>query len=206
MGDNGFGARLARFLRVEAGGATVEYAVLAAAAVGLGLATAGAVRTGVGSLGQTSGTSLAGGAVMATALPTGSGTLPGNGGTQVGGGGITPDISYPTDSLSSYTLRHYDQNTFQSLQTWVANDFRDNDLRQEYTYQVDYLTQNAANDQLSRETLDWIYVLAYEITRRGLPYPNNTLTFDQVVATYDAAIAAPVSDPSVRTPRTPPTR
>lgn len=205
MGDNGFRTRLARFLRVEAGGATVEYVVMAAAAVGLGLATAGAVRTGVGSLGGSAGTSLSGGAVMAVAVPTGGGNQ--SGGGIRAGGGTTPDISYPTDILGSYSLRHYDQNTFQSLQTWVANDFRDNDLWQEYTYQVDYLTQNAADDQLSRETLDWIYVLAYEITRRGLSYPNNTLTFDQVVATYDAAIAQPVVDTQIgNTPRTPPTR
>jgi Flp pilus assembly pilin Flp len=189
----------AAFARGEAGAATVEYVVLAAAAVGLGLATVGAVRNGVGTLGGDTGTSLTGGAVLAVALPPGGGTGGTGGGTiEIGGGGTRDTEDYPVGTLADYSLRHYDQNTYDSLQRWVSTDFRDNDLTREYSYQVGYLTENMAYDQLSRETLDWIYVLAYEMTRRGLGYPNNTMTFDQVVALYDSGVRAPVTPPARR--------
>jgi Flp pilus assembly pilin Flp len=216
MRDNGYpartagalarlGRRFAGFARAETGAATVEYAAMAAAAVALGLATTVAVRNGVGTWAGASGSSLSGNAMVATALPSGGGTLPGNGGPGYGAGPGDGDISYPVSGLPAYSLRHYDQNTFNSLLTWVRADFDNATVSQEYTYQVSYLLQNPADTQLARETLDWIYVMAYELTRRGLGYPNGSMTFEQVTAAYDAAISAPITPPT-RGPRTAPTR
>lgn len=216
MRDNGYpartagalarlGRRFAGFARAETGAATVEYAAMAAAAVALGLATTVAVRNGVGTWAGASGSSLSGNAMVATALPSGGGTLPGNGGPGYGAGPGDGDISYPVSGLPAYSLRHYDQNTFNSLLAWVRADFDNPTLSQEYAYQAEFLMQNRVNTQLARETLDWLYVLTHELTRRGLGYPNGSMTFEQLIGAYDAA-TNPTTTPSTRDSRAAPAR
>lgn len=56
--------RLTQFLKAESGAVTVDWTVLTAGIVGLGLASIGAVRTGVGSLGTEIGNSLSNASVV----------------------------------------------------------------------------------------------------------------------------------------------
>lgn len=157
------------FFKGESGAITVDWVVLAAAVVGLGVASVASVRSGAVSLGSDIEASLSSASVVSL------GTL-GSGGS---GGGVV---------LSAYTYRiltpqlvedNFEQNRNRSdelLLTWYGNHY---DLLQTAVSLIPAPGERAN----ARWNLDQMNIIRTVAAERGLALPGTIPDFDTVAAT-----------------------
>lgn len=149
-----------QFVATDTGAVTVDWVVLTAAVVGLGLASVAAVRTGTGNLGDDIETSLSGASVATL------GDLSG-GGAQSG--------------LAQYQTR-YDWG-YDIMEWMVANsaDHTDEVIVSSYNHWMSSLQQG-----YTPEALDAAYVLVTEMQARGIATPEQIATVNELIAANPA--------------------
>ena len=152
---------LKQWLRNESGAVTVDWVVLTAAVVGLGLASVAAVRTGAVSLGDGIDSSLSDASVAALS------TL---------GAGAQSNVR---------TLLNVTQETFDSWVEYVA-DYTDETIAFEFAN----FANNAAaaiesgNAELAAYYIDATALYSQELTSRGLDLPDGVATVGELENAY----------------------
>lgn len=140
-----------RFIRTETGAVTVDWVVMAAAVVGLGIASVGAVRSGAVSLGDGIGSSLSG-AVVADL----------SGGESGAGGGWT----WQTD----YEMGAWGQQNREMAEAQIGG-WTDQQLTDLYSH---YLNNYGADG------VDVAYLILSEMDTRGIATPEQYAEFEGV--------------------------
>jgi len=149
---------LTEFLRAEDGAITVDWTVLTASIVGLGLASAAAVRTGVVSLGGDINLSLANSMVASLAEDF-----------------VYSPLLLTMDEIDTLiqNLQSYDDATLQGMYgqfVWQANNNID-----------------AGAPQNARIYIDILYAVEQSLTARSLDIPSGAPTVADLVDRYNAA-------------------
>lgn len=156
------------FAESEAGAVTVDWVVLAAAVVGLGVASVASVRSGTSALGTDIQTSLSSAAVVSL------GTLGGGS----GGGVVLSDYTYRilTPQLVEDNFAQNRARSDELLLTWYANHY---DLLQTAVALIPAPGERAN----ARWNLDQMNIIRTVAAERGLPLPGTIPDFDTVVTT-----------------------
>lgn len=155
----------AEWTRDDSGAVTVDWTVLAAAVVGLGLATVAAVRTGTGTLATDIDTALSGAAVVSL------GTLGAGNGSDEDAGGLVRDLLAATEEQYAQWLAE--------LETWS-----DEDLTTLYSNYAAYTAQYIdSNDTYAAAIYsDMSAAIAQSIVTRGNTLPDGSPTIQELDA------------------------
>lgn len=155
-----FGALLQSFWRQEDGAVTVDWTVLAAAIVGLGLATVAAVRTGAVSLGTDIDSALTGASVAS-----------------LGSLGSAGDAS-----TAGWTLLDISQATYDGWLTWAASQSPELLANMFTLHQGDF----ANSGQTSAYDLDAMAMYVEALTAQGYDTTAMTSTLNDSLNAYNA--------------------
>jgi len=150
------------FANDEAGAVTVDWVVLTAAVVGLGVASAGAVRSGTTALGTDINIGLTSASVVAL--------------------GELGDVGLPWSySLLAFSASDQDYwiNTY--LATWSSDSIAMN-----YEYRANWLLDNLMANNADTN-IDTIYFYSLALQDRGLSIPAGAPTVEQVYTAWRAA-------------------
>lgn len=150
------------FLRDESGAVTVDWVVLAASVVGLGVASVTAVRTGVVDLSGEVSTSLSSASVASL------GTL----------GGATAEFAY--------ALRHYSQAEHEAEASWIINNWSDSTLLDSLPSYAQVVSNfiNSGNNYHAGMYMDSLYAMHVAVEDRGLTWPDDVPTLAELDAAY----------------------